>query len=150
MRVVLQRVTSCILRVEEQEYSRIGYGFLILLGIDEADTAEDMEWLTAKIAGLRIFDDDLGNMNLDIRDIGGEIMIVSQFTLHASLRKGNRPSYIKAAKPDIARPLYEDFIQSIQEKTECNTVTGQFGAHMELALVNDGPVTIFIDSKNRE
>ncbi len=150
MRVVVQRVTSCVLSIEGQEYSRIGYGYLILLSIEDADTAEDLEWITSKIAGLRIFDDDLGVMNLDIRDIGGEAMIVSQFTLHASIRRGNRPSYIKAARPEIAKPAYEAFIESIEQKTECKVVTGQFGANMSIALVNDGPVTIFIDSKNRE
>jgi D-tyrosyl-tRNA(Tyr) deacylase len=150
MRVVIQRATSCILSIEGQEYNRIGYGYLILVGIDEADTSEDLEWITSKIAGLRIFDDDLGVMNLDIRDIGGEVMIVSQFTLHASIRRGNRPSFLKAARPEIARPAYEAFVESIEQKTECKVVTGKFGAEMSINLVNDGPVTIFIDSKNRE
>jgi D-tyrosyl-tRNA(Tyr) deacylase len=150
MRAVIQRVTSCILSIEGQEYSRIGYGYLILLGIDEADTPEDLEWITSKIAGLRIFDDDLGVMNLDIRDIGGEVMIVSQFTLHASVRRGNRPSYLKAARPEVAKPAYAAFIELMEQKTECKVVTGQFGANMSLSLVNDGPVTIFMDSKNRE
>jgi D-tyrosyl-tRNA(Tyr) deacylase len=150
MRVVIQRVTSCILSIEGQEYNRIGYGYLILLGIDEADTPDDLEWITSKIAALRIFDDDLGAMNLDIRDIGGEVMVVSQFTLHASIRRGTRPSFLKAARPEFAQPIYNSFIESIEQKTECKVVTGKFGADMSINLVNDGPVTIFIDSKNRE
>ncbi len=150
MRVVIQRATSCILSIEGQEFNRIGYGYLILVGIDEADTSEDLDWITSKIAGLRIFDDDLGTMNLDIRDIGGEVMIVSQFTLHASIRRGNRPSFLKAARPEIARPAYDAFVESMEQKTECKVVTGKFGAEMSINLVNDGPVTIFIDSKNRE
>lgn len=150
MRVVLQRVTSCVLSIGSQENSRIGYGILLLAGIEEADTTEDIEWLCSKITGLRIFDDEQGVMNLDIRDIGGDIMVVSQFTLHASIRKGNRPSYIKAARPDVAKPLYEAFIQSLELSLGRRVFTGQFGAHMELALVNDGPVTIIIDTKNKE
>lgn len=150
MRVVLQRVTSCILSIDGQEYSRIGYGMLILLGIEDADTSEDTEWLTGKIAGLRIFDDDQGVMNLDINEIDGDIMVVSQFTLHANIRKGNRPSYTKSARPDVAKPFYEAFIQSIEERIGHSVATGQFAAHMEIALVNDGPVTIIIDTKNRE
>ena len=150
MRVVLQRVTSCVLSIGGHEYSRIGYGILVLLGIEEADSADDTEWISSKITGLRIFDDDNGVMNLDIRDIGGEIMVVSQFTLHASIRKGNRPSYVKAARPEIAKPLYESFINSVEQSLGRNIATGQFGAHMEISLVNDGPVTIFIDTKNKE
>jgi D-aminoacyl-tRNA deacylase len=150
MRVVLQRVTSCVLSIEGQEYSRIGYGILILLGIEESDTSEDTEWLSGKIAGLRIFDDDQGVMNLDINEIDGDIMVVSQFTLHANIRKGNRPSYSKSARPDVAKPFYEAFIQSIEERIGRKVATGQFAAHMEIALVNDGPVTIIIDTKNRE
>jgi len=146
----LQRVTSCILSIDGQEYSRIGYGMLILLGIEDADTSEDTEWLTGKIAGLRIFDDDQGVMNLDINEIEGDVMVVSQFTLHANIRKGNRPSYTKSARPDVAKPFYEAFIQSIEERLGRNVATGQFAAHMEIALVNDGPVTIIIDTKNRE
>jgi len=150
MRVVLQRVTSCGLRIEGQDFSRIGYGLLVLLSVEEADNSEDVEWLCNKITGLRVFDDDHGVMNLDIRDIGGEIMVVSQFTLHASIRKGNRPSYTKAARPDFAKPLYDAFIQSIELNLDRKVATGQFGAYMEITLVNDGPVTIFIDTKNRE
>lgn len=150
MRVVIQRVTSCILSIEGQEYSRIGYGLLILVGIEDSDTSEDTEWLSGKIAGLRVFDDDQGVMNLDINAIEGEIMVVSQFTLHANIRKGNRPSYTKSARPEIAKPFYESFIQSIEERIGRKVATGQFAAHMEIALVNDGPVTIIIDTKNKE
>ncbi len=150
MRVVLQRVTSCALSIESQEKCRIGYGILILLGIEEADNNEDIEWLSSKITGLRIFDDEQGAMNLDIRDIEGELMVVSQFTLHASIRKGNRPSYIKAARPEVAQPLYDTFIQSIEQSLGRKVETGQFGAYMEIALVNDGPATFIIDTKNKE
>lgn len=150
MRTVIQRVTSCSLAIDGQEFSRIGYGLLILVSIEDADTPEDREWLCSKITGLRIFDDNQGIMNLDIRDIGGEIMVVSQFTLHASTRRGNRPSYSKAARPEIARPVYDEFIKSIEESLGAKVATGQFGAYMEISLVNDGPVTLFLDSKNRE
>jgi len=150
MRTVIQRVTSCTLSIEGQEYSHIGYGLLLLVSFEEADTSEDREWLCGKITGLRIFDDSQGAMDLDIRDIDGEIMVVSQFTLHASTRRGNRPSYSKAARPDIARPEYDAFIESLEVSLGRKVATGQFGAYMEIALVNDGPVTIFIDSKNRE
>jgi len=150
MRTVIQRVTSCTLNIEGQEYSRIGYGLLLLVSFEEADTSEDREWLCGKITGLRIFDDSQGAMDLDIRDIEGEIMVVSQFTLHASTRRGNRPSYSKAARPDVAKPAYDAFIESLELSLGRKVATGQFGAHMEIALVNDGPVTIFIDSKNRE
>ena len=150
MRTVIQRVTSCSLQISGQEFSRIGYGLVMLVSFEENDASEDREWLSSKITGLRIFDDSQGVMNLDIRDIDGEIMVVSQFTLHASTRKGNRPSYSKAARPEIARPAYDAFIQSLEASLGRKVATGQFGAHMEIALVNDGPVTIFIDSKNRE
>jgi D-aminoacyl-tRNA deacylase len=150
MRTVIQRVTSCTLSIGGREYSRIGYGLLLLLSIEEADTPEDREWLCNKVTGLRIFDDSQGLMDLDVRDIDGEIMVVSQFTLHASTRKGNRPSYSKAARPEIAKPAYEEFIQSLEVILGRKVATGQFGAHMEIALVNDGPVTIVIDSKIKE
>ena len=150
MRAVIQRVSSCVLYIVDNEYSRIGTGLLILLGIEEADNADDIEWLSAKITGLRLFDDDKGVMNLDVTEISGEIMVVSQFTLHASIRKGNRPSYTKAARPEIAKPAYEAFIQSIETNLGYQVATGEFGAHMEIALVNDGPVTILIDTKNKE
>jgi D-aminoacyl-tRNA deacylase len=150
MRTVIQRVTSCTLNIDGQEYSRIDYGLLLLLSFEEADTAEDREWLCGKITGLRIFDDSQGVMDLDVRDIDGEIMVVSQFTLHASTRRGNRPSYSKAARPDIAKPAYENFIEELEVSLGRKVATGVFGAHMEINLVNDGPVTIFIDTKNRE
>jgi D-aminoacyl-tRNA deacylase len=150
MRTVIQRVTSCTLSIDGQEYSRIGYGLLLLLSFEEADTSEDREWLCGKITGLRIFDDSQGVMDLDVRDIDGEIMVVSQFTLHASTRRGNRPSYSKAARPDIAKPAYESFIEELEVSLGRQVATGVFGAHMEINLVNDGPVTIFIDTKNRE
>lgn len=150
MRTVIQRVTSCTLSIDGQEHSRIGYGLLLLLSFEEADTSEDREWLCGKITGLRIFDDSQGVMDLDVRDIDGEIMVVSQFTLHASTRRGNRPSYSKAARPDIAKPAYESFIEELEVSLGRQVATGVFGAHMEINLVNDGPVTIFIDTKNRE
>jgi D-tyrosyl-tRNA(Tyr) deacylase len=150
MRTVIQRVTSCTLSIEGQEYSHIGYGVVLLVSFEEADTPEDREWLCSKVTGLRIFDDSQGAMDLDIRDIDGEIMVVSQFTLHASTRRGNRPSYSKAARPDFARAEYDAFIESLQASLGREVATGQFGAYMEVALVNDGPVTIFIDTKNRE
>jgi D-tyrosyl-tRNA(Tyr) deacylase len=150
MRTVIQRVTSCALSIEGQEYSRIGYGLLLLVSFEDADTSEDREWLCGKVTGLRIFDDSQGAMDLDIRDIEGDIMVVSQFTLHASTRRGNRPSYSKAARPDVAKPAYDAFIEAIELSLGRKVATGQFGAHMEINLINDGPVTIFIDSKNRE
>lgn len=150
MRAVIQRVTTCSLSIEGQVYSNIGPGFLILLGIETADTQDDISWLAAKLSALRIFNDQQGVMNLKINEISGEAMVVSQFTLHASTRKGNRPSYIKAARPEIAEPLYRLFIQSLQEKIAKPVASGRFGAHMGIALVNDGPVTIVIDTKNKE
>jgi len=150
MRTVIQRVTSCTLSTDGQEFSRIGYGLLLLLSIEESDTTEDMEWLCNKVTGLRVFDDSQGVMDLDIRDIDGEIMVVSQFTLHASTRKGNRPSYSKAARPDVAKPVYDAFISTIESILGRSVATGVFGAYMEINLVNDGPVTLFIDTKNRE
>lgn len=150
MRTVIQRVTSCTLSIDGQEYSRIGYGLLLLLSIEDADTADDREWLCNKVTGLRIFDDNQGIMNLDVRDIDGDIMVVSQFTLHASTRKGNRPSYVKAARPELAKQLYDDFIVTLEEILGHPVATGEFGANMQINLVNDGPVTIFIDSKIKE
>ncbi len=150
MRAVIQRVTSCVLSIDGKEYSRIGFGLLILLGVEDNDTVEDTEWLCSKITGLRIFVDNQGVMNLDIRDIGGEIMVVSQFTLHASIRKGNRPSYTRAARPEQAKPAYEAFIDTIEQELGYEVASGKFGADMEVALVNNGPVTFIIDTKNRE
>ena len=150
MRVLIQRVLESSVTVDEEVKSQIGSGLMVLLGIEEADSLEDIEWLTSKIINLRIFDDENGVMNKSILDSGGDILVVSQFTLHASTKKGNRPSYIKAAKPDISVPLYEDFCRILSDKLERKVGTGEFGAYMKVALINDGPVTIWMDSKNKE
>ncbi len=150
MRAVIQRVTRSSVRIPEQSYEAgIGAGLLILLGIEEADTIADVQWLVKKIIGLRIFSDEAGKMNMAVSDIKGEILVISQFTLHASTRKGNRPSFIKAARPPQAIPLYRTFIESI-EKEHITVKQGIFGADMKVQLINDGPVTIIIDSKQRE
>lgn len=150
MRVLIQRVASCALSIDNNIYSSIGKGLLVLIGIEDADTREDIEWLSGKIARLRVFDDKDGVMNLSVTDIGGQAMIVSQFTLHASTRKGNRPSYTRASKPETAIPLYESFIRQMEVDLGRSVATGWFGAMMQISLVNDGPVTIIIDSKSRE
>lgn len=150
MRAVIQRVSKASVVIQGITKAEINKGLLILLGIEESDNEEDIEWLSGKIGRLRIFNDDSGVMNLSITEIGGEIIVVSQFTLHASTRKGNRPSYIKAAKPEIAIPLYEKFIKKMSHQLEKPVKTGEFGAMMDVALVNDGPVTIIIDTKNKE
>lgn len=150
MRVVIQRVTEANVAIGGEVTGKIGKGMMILVGIEEADGDEDIVWLTKKITNLRIFDDENGVMNLSIKEIGGEILLVSQFTLHAFTAKGNRPSYIKAAKPDISVPIYEKMIASLEEALGKKIATGQFGAEMMVSLVNDGPVTILIDSKRRE
>ncbi|QLE01781.1 D-tyrosyl-tRNA(Tyr) deacylase [Galbibacter sp. BG1] len=150
MRVVIQRVNEASVTIEGKVSSAIEKGVLILLGIEEADTDEDIQWLCRKIGGLRIFNDENGVMNLSLKDIDGEALVVSQFTLHASTKKGNRPSYIKAAKPDIAIPLYKAFVEQLKQELGKEICTGTFGADMKVALLNDGPVTIIIDSKNRE
>lgn len=150
MRVVVQRVNEASVLIDHTEKRSIGKGLLVLLGIEEADTGEDIEWLCGKIARLRIFNDEQGVMNLSVCDVSGEVMVISQFTLNASTKKGNRPSYIYAAKPEIAIPLYEKFLQTMKTALNKNIVSGEFGAYMQVALVNDGPVTIIIDSKNRE
>jgi D-tyrosyl-tRNA(Tyr) deacylase len=150
MRVVLQRVSEASVTVDKKTISSIGNGILILLGITEGDGLEDITWLVNKIANLRIFNDDAGVMNQSILDVKGNVIVVSQFTLFASTKKGNRPSYIKAAKPTIAIPLYESFISEIENALGKKVGTGIFGADMKVALVNDGPVTITIDSKNKE
>jgi D-tyrosyl-tRNA(Tyr) deacylase len=150
MRVVLQRVSEASVTVDKKTISSIGNGILILLGITEGDGLEDIKWLVNKIANLRIFNDDAGVMNQSILDVKGNVIVVSQFTLFASTKKGNRPSYIKAAKPTIAIPLYESFISEIENALGKKVGTGIFGADMKVALVNDGPVTITIDSKNKE
>ncbi len=149
MIAVIQRVTEASVTIDLQIKSQIGQGLLILLGIEEADDREDIEWLAKKIINLRIFDDENGVMNKSALDTHGEFLIVSQFTLHASTKKGNRPSYIKAAKPEIAIPLYEAFIEHMQSEVPTEIQTGEFGADMKVRLLNDGPVTIIIDTKNK-
>lgn len=150
MRIVIQRVAEASVVIDDKTVSEINKGLLILVGIEQSDTEEDAKWLSSKVVGLRIFDDENSVMNLSIKDIDGEIIVVSQFTLHASTKKGNRPSYIKAAKPDISIPLYENFIRLLQTDLGKKIGTGEFGADMKVNLCNDGPVTIIIDSKNRE
>ncbi len=150
MRAVIQKVKRAVLSIEEREYSRIGEGLMVLLGVEDADTEEDIEWLSGKILRLRIFDDENGVMNRSVEDINGEIMIVSQFTLHASCKKGNRPTYIRASKPEFAKPMYEKFIAKTQESFPKEVKTGVFGADMQIELVNNGPTTIIIDTKNKE
>ena len=150
MRLLIQRVREASVTIEGEVRSKIGQGLLVLVGIEEADGDEDIEWLAGKLLRLRIFDDEQGVMNLDVQQVGGELLIVSQFTLFASTRKGNRPSYIRSAGEAISRPLYERFVRRIEELAGRKVGTGEFGADMQVALVNDGPVTIWIDSRNRE
>lgn len=150
MRVLIQRVSQASVTIGERIKSQIGRGMLILVGIEAADGAEDIEWLCNKLSKLRIFADADGVMNLDIEQTDGELLVVSQFTLHASTRKGNRPSYIRSAPEAMSRPLYEQFAKRLSEVTGRTVQTGEFGADMQVALINDGPVTIWIDSKNRE
>ncbi|MDN3595193.1 D-aminoacyl-tRNA deacylase [Zunongwangia endophytica] len=149
MRVVLQRVTKASVTIENQLNAEIDLGLLLLVGIEPEDASEDIEWLCRKIVNMRIFNDAECVMNNSLLDAGGDAIIVSQFTLHASTKKGNRPSYIKAAKPDIAIPLYEEFIQTFEKHLGKKVGTGKFGADMQVELLNDGPVTILIDSKNK-
>lgn len=150
MRAVIQRVAWASVTVEGQVVSKIQKGLLVLLGIEDADTPDDIEWLSRKMVNLRIFNDDEGVMNRSLIDIDGDAIIVSQFTLHAATKKGNRPSYIKAAKPDVAVPLYEDFVKRLEEDLGKKVGTGVFGADMKVELLNDGPVTITFDTKNKE
>ncbi len=150
MRVVIQRVKNSSVTIDGKVKSQIGKGLLVLLGIEDADSDEDIEWLSKKIVQLRIFDDENGVMNLSVADVGGEILLVSQFTLHASTKKGNRPSYIRASRPEFAIPMYEKFVKQLENDFGKKIQTGEFGAMMDVALVNDGPVTIIIDTKNRE
>ena len=150
MRLVIQRVTHASVTIEGVLKSKIGSGLLILVGIEDADTDADVNWLAQKVVNLRIFDDGNGVMNRSVMDVDGEILIVSQFTLHAMTAKGNRPSYIRASKPDFAIPMYEKFCTKISELLSKEVGTGQFGADMEVELLNDGPVTILIDSQRRE
>ncbi|MBC5835927.1 D-tyrosyl-tRNA(Tyr) deacylase [Flavobacterium sp. F372] len=150
MRIVIQRVSEASVEIEQKIVAQINQGLLVLVGIEEEDTSEDSNWLVSKIVNLRIFADENEVMNLSVKDIAGEIIAVSQFTLHALTKKGNKPSYIKAAKPDIAIPMYEKFVQQLETELGKKIQTGQFGADMKVTLVNDGPVTIIIDSKNKE
>jgi len=150
MRTLIQRVSSASVHISNEEYSKIDHGLLVLLGIEDEDSEQDVEWLTSKISKMRIFEDESSQMNLSVNDVNGQILVVSQFTLHASTKKGNRPSFIKASKPEHAMPLYEMFISQIKSKTQQNICSGKFGASMQIELTNDGPVTIWIDSKNRE
>lgn len=150
MRCVIQRVTHASVHINGNEHSRIGQGLLVLAGFEEADTEEDLQWMAQKITGLRIFGDEDGVMNLSVREVNGDILLVSQFTLHASTKKGNRPSYIRAAKPPVAIPLYEKFIIALGAQLGKPLATGVFGADMKVSLLNDGPVTILIDTKNKE
>lgn len=150
MRVVIQRVTQASVTVNGETTGSIGPGLLVLIGMEDADNREDITWLSSKIVNLRIFNDNEGVMNLSVKETGGDILLVSQFTLHASTRKGNRPSYIRAGKPDTAIPLYEQMIARLTEDLGKPVQTGIFGADMKVALLNDGPVTIIIDTRNRE
>ena len=150
MRVVIQKVTQASVSIENQIVASIDKGLLALVGIEDTDTNDDIAWLSAKIVNLRVFDDDNGVMNLSVKEVEGEVLIVSQFTLHASTKKGNRPSYIKAARPEVAIPIYEAFIKQVESLLGKRVPTGQFGAMMQVSLCNDGPVTILIDTKNKE
>lgn len=150
MRVLIQRVKQASVTIDGDVFSEIKLGLLILLGIEAEDTQEDINWLAGKIGRLRIFSDENDAMNLSVQDVKGDCLVVSQFTLHASTKKGNRPSFINAAKPEIAVPLYKNFVLQLEKETNKIVKTGSFGAMMEVALINDGPVTIWIDSKNRE
>jgi len=150
MRLVIQRAGKACVKVNNNITGEIQKGLVVLVGIETEDTEEDAQWLTNKICNLRIFDDEQGIMNLSIEDIKGEVLAISQFTLHAKTKKGNRPSYIRAATPEIAKPLFDYFVQQLQARLKKEVPTGVFGAHMEVTLTNDGPVTIIIDSKNKE
>ena len=150
MKAVIQRVSQASVTIQDQVVAQIQTGLLVLIGIEEADIQEDLLWLSSKIANLRIFSDANGVMNVSVKEKGGDVIVVSQFTLQASTKKGNRPSYIKAARPEIAFPIYESFVQQMESELEKKVQTGQFGADMKVALVNDGPVTLIIDTKNKE
>ncbi len=150
MRIVIQRVSEASVKINGLEKAAINKGLLILVGVEETDSDADIEWLSGKISRLRIFNDDAGVMNLSLIETGGDVLLISQFTLHASTKKGNRPSYIHAAIPKVAIPLYEKFILQLENDLHKKISTGEFGADMKVALVNDGPVTLIIDSKNRE
>ena len=150
MRAVIQRVSKASVTIDNKIYSQIDSGLLVLLGIEDADIGEDIEWLSGKIVNLRIFNDDNGVMNISVKEANGDILVVSQFTLHAATKKGNRPSYIKASKPEFAVPTYEKFVKQLSDDLGKKVGTGIFGADMKVELLNDGPVTIIIDTKNKE
>ena len=150
MRVVIQRVSSCAVTIAGKQHSAIGRGLLVLLGITQGDSPDDIDWLCRKLLNLRIFADKEDRMNLDVMQVGGEVLVVSQFTLHASTKKGNRPSFVTAAQPAEAQPLYASFVAKVSELMQKPCKTGVFGADMQVSLVNDGPVTIIIDSRNKE
>jgi D-tyrosyl-tRNA(Tyr) deacylase len=150
MKAVIQRISSASVEIDKISVAKIDVGLLVLVGIEDTDQQEDINWLSSKIANLRIFADENDIMNLSVKEINGDVIVVSQFTLHASTKKGNRPSYIKASKPDIAVPLYESFVKQMELELGKKVQTGQFGADMKVSLVNDGPVTIIIDTKNKE
>jgi len=150
MKAVIQRVSQASVTIQDQVVAQIQTGLLVLIGIEEADVQEDLQWLSSKIANLRIFSDANGVMNVSVKERDGDVIVVSQFTLQASTKKGNRPSYIKAARPELALPIYESFVQQMESELGKKVQTGQFGADMKVALVNDGPVTLIIDTKNKE
>ena len=150
MRVLIQRVSEASVTIDGEVHSQIGPGLLLLLGIEDADGEDDLQWLCKKTVNLRIFPDEQGVMNCSLLEAGGELLVVSQFTLHASTKKGNRPSYIRAARPEHAIPLYDAFCRELASQANRNVMTGEFGADMKVALVNDGPVTLWMDSKNKE
>ncbi|MBD0726388.1 D-tyrosyl-tRNA(Tyr) deacylase [Flavobacterium sp. L1I52] len=150
MRVVIQRVSEASVTIEDVKVAQINKGLLVLVGVEDADSQEDIDWLAAKVAKIRLFGDENNVMNLSVQEVDGDIIVVSQFTLHAATKKGNRPSYIKASKPEIAIPLYESFVQKLEQEIGKKVKTGQFGADMKVSLINDGPVTIIIDTKDKE
>lgn len=150
MRAVIQRVSEASVVIEDEQVAQINQGLVVLVGIEDEDSQEDIAWLSAKIANLRIFADANDVMNLSVKEVNGDMIVVSQFTLHAQTKKGNRPSYIKASKPEIAIPLYEQFVSQMENELGKKVQTGQFGADMKVRLINDGPVTIIIDTKNKE
>ena len=150
MRIVIQRVSKASVTIADKVESAIGKGYLILLGIEETDSSADVDWLVRKVIGLRVFDDEQGVMNRSIMDVGGEILVISQFTLFASYKKGNRPSWLRAARHEISVPLYEEFCRKLSQELDKPVGTGEFGAYMQVELLNDGPVTICMDTKNKE
>ena len=150
MRSVIQRVTNAKVEIQQKVVGQINRGFMVLLGVEDADTIEDAKWLAAKICKLRLFDDQVGKMNLDITEVNGNVLVISQFTLHAKTKKGNRPSYIKAGKPEFANQMYEFFIDELIHILDQPIQSGEFGANMQITMTNDGPVTILIDTKNKE